>query len=77
MTIANGAVIGARAVVSRDVRPYAVVAGNPARELRRRFSDEQVAELERLAWWEWPEARVRDQVEVLNSPIATRDSVGA
>ncbi len=53
-TIGHGAVIGAGAVVSGAVRPYAVVAGNPARELRRRFDDDTVAALLSLAWWDWP-----------------------
>jgi virginiamycin A acetyltransferase len=41
-------------VVSRDVAPYAVVAGNPARVVRMRFGDDDVARLLRAAWWDWP-----------------------
>lgn len=52
--VGDGAVIGAYSVVTRDVRPYAIVAGLPAREMRRRFGDEQVAALQRIAWWDWP-----------------------
>jgi acetyltransferase-like isoleucine patch superfamily enzyme len=54
VSIGDGAVIGAYSVVTRDVRPYAVAVGAPAREVRRRFSDEQVAALQQIAWWEWP-----------------------
>ncbi len=54
VSIGNGAVVASYAVVTRDVRPYAVVAGVPAREVRRRFSDEHVQALQRIAWWEWP-----------------------
>lgn len=64
--IGNGAVVGTEAVVTRDVRPYAVVAGNPAAEIRRRFSDEQIAALERIAWWDWPLERIVAQVPRLN-----------
>jgi acetyltransferase-like isoleucine patch superfamily enzyme len=68
VTIGDGAVIGARAVVTRPVRPYAVMVGVPAREVRRRFSDEQVDALLKLRWWDWPQERVRAHVDLLNSP---------
>ena len=54
VTIGAGAVVAARAVVSRDVPPYAVVAGNPARVVRTRYSPADVARLLALAWWDWP-----------------------
>lgn len=56
--IGHGAVVGAGAVVAGVVRPYAVVVGNPAREVRRRFDDATVAALLALAWWEWPAERI-------------------
>lgn len=58
VTIGTGAVVGARAVVTCDVPPYAVVAGNPARIVRRRFDDATIARLLELAWWDWPPDRV-------------------
>lgn len=56
--IGNGAVIGARAVVTGSVPPYCIVAGNPAEVIRQRFTDEQVAALLRIAWWDWPIERI-------------------
>lgn len=58
VTIAPGAIIAAKAVVTRDVAPYAVVAGNPAREIRRRFDDATITALLDLAWWDWPADRI-------------------
>lgn len=66
--VGNGAVIGACAVVASDVPPYAIAVGNPARVVRKRFSDEQIALLERIAWWEWPLEKVLANVDVLSSP---------
>ena len=66
ITIGHGAVIGARAVVTKDVRPYAVVAGVPAREIRRRFTDEQVDALLEIAWWDWPDEQIIREADALN-----------
>ena len=68
VTIGDGAVLGTKAVVAKDVRPYAIVVGNPAREIGRRFSDEQVEALLRIKWWEWPTEQVKEHVALLCSP---------
>lgn len=67
VSIGHGAVIAAGAVVSRDVRPYAVMAGNPAREVKRRFDDDMVDALLALEWWHWPVERIRKAVALLQS----------
>jgi acetyltransferase-like isoleucine patch superfamily enzyme len=66
--IGSGAVIGANAVVAKDVRPYAVVVGNPAREVRRRFNDREVQALLDIAWWDWPMEDILAHVPELCSP---------
>ena len=58
-TIGKGALVGAGAIVTRDVAPYTIVVGNPAKPVRRRFPEEIAARLERLAWWDWDHERLR------------------
>jgi chloramphenicol O-acetyltransferase type B len=65
--IGHGAVVGSRALVTRDVEPYTIVGGHPARPIRKRFSDEEIAMLLELAWWEWPLEQIRDAMPLLCS----------
>jgi acetyltransferase-like isoleucine patch superfamily enzyme len=63
--IGNGAVIGAKSVVTKNVAPYSIVAGNPARAIRDRFTREQQEALLKIGWWNWDEAKVREAVPML------------
>jgi phosphonate metabolism protein (transferase hexapeptide repeat family) len=58
VTMGNGSVAGAGAIVTKDVPPFAIVAGNPARLLRFRFPPDVVDALLHIAWWDWPHARL-------------------
>jgi acetyltransferase-like isoleucine patch superfamily enzyme len=65
VTIGDGAVVAARAVVTKNVPPYAIVAGNPARVIRYRFSDDTIARLLRIRWWDWDIAKIKQNVPAM------------
>jgi carbonic anhydrase/acetyltransferase-like protein (isoleucine patch superfamily) len=66
--IGHGAVVAARAVVTRDVEPYEIVAGNPARHIKYRFDEPTREALLRIAWWDWPEEKVSRLRPEIDSP---------
>lgn len=63
--IGDGAIIAANTVVTKDVEPYTIVAGNPAREIKKRFSDERINELLELKWWNWEIDKITKNVNIL------------
>lgn len=65
--IGNGAIIAAGSVVVADVPAYGIVGGNPARLLKKRYSDAEIELLERIAWWDWPVEKVTEHVRVIMS----------
>jgi acetyltransferase-like isoleucine patch superfamily enzyme len=69
VTIHDGAVIGAKAVVTKDVEPYTIVAGNPAHVIKKRFSDKEISRLLKLQWWNWPDEKIRKSIPLLCSEI--------
>ncbi|HXB66324.1 MAG TPA: CatB-related O-acetyltransferase [Solirubrobacteraceae bacterium] len=67
VTVGDGAVVAAWSVVSKDVAPYTIVAGAPARPVRTRFSEETIASLLRIRWWDWQEEAVLERIDDLTS----------
>jgi hypothetical protein len=68
VSIGDGAVVATGSLVVRDVEPYQIVGGNPARPIRSRFDPETVAALLRIAWWNWPDDKVLAHVDQLCGP---------
>ena len=67
VNIGHGAVVAAGSLVASDVPPYAIVAGNPARVVRRRYDDADVERLLRAAWWDWPVELVSEHARTIMS----------
>ncbi|AXK50719.1 CatB-related O-acetyltransferase [Spiroplasma alleghenense] len=64
--IGNGAVIGAEALVTKDVPDYAVVGGNPAKIISFRFNEEEIKQLNQISWWDWDSQKITDNLENLS-----------
>ena len=69
--IGDGAVVAAEAVVTKDVPPYAIVAGNPARVIKYRFPQDVIEKLERIAWWNWSSEKLAACKEDMRGDVAT------
>jgi virginiamycin A acetyltransferase len=72
--IGDGAIIAAKSVVTKDVPPYAIVGGNPAQIIRKRFSDSQIQYLLDLKWWDWEIAEITRHLQTLTSPPNTDEN---
>jgi acetyltransferase-like isoleucine patch superfamily enzyme len=69
VSVGHGCVIGARTVVAKDIPPFAVVVGSPPRIIRYRFDPATIERILRVAWWDWPEAKINENAELFYLPI--------
>lgn len=67
VTIGDGAVIGSRAVVTKDVEPYTIVGGVPAKAIRKRFDEQTIEKLEKIGWWNWNEEQIRQNIGAIQA----------
>ncbi|MFK7000349.1 CatB-related O-acetyltransferase [Flavobacterium oreochromis] len=67
VTIGDGAIIATNSTVTKDVAPYSIVGGNPVQLIRKRFSEEIIAELLRIEWWHWDIEKITQNVQLLTS----------
>lgn len=75
VTVGNGAVLAAGSVVTKDVPPYTIVAGVPAKQIRKRFSDKVIQEIEALQWWDKSEAELEKIKPLFFKDFTNRESI--
>ena len=68
VTIGDGAVIANNSHVVKDVKPYTIVGGNPAKHIKYRFEEETISKLLKIRWWEWDDEKIRENVNYISSP---------
>ena len=67
VTIGDGAIIATNSTVIKDVEPYSIVGGNPANEIKKRFSEDTITKLLELKWWDWDINKITENVQNLTN----------
>lgn len=65
VTIGDGTIIATKSVISKDVEPYSIVGGNPAKLIRKRFLEEKIKELLEMKWWDWSIGEITENINYL------------
>lgn len=65
--IGDGAIVGARSVVTKDIPPYTIVGGVPAKTIKKRFDDDVITKLRQLQWWDWPFDKVQQHLQLITN----------
>ena len=69
VTIGDGAIVGTRAVVTKDIPPYTIVGGIPAKPIRKRFDDQTISRLEQIKWWDWPKEKIAENIDAIKAGL--------
>lgn len=65
INIGHGAVVGAGSIVTKNIEPYSIVAGNPAKEIRKRFDSDKIESLLKISWWDWTDEKIIQNADLL------------
>lgn len=68
VTIGDGAIIGANSFVNKDIEPYSIVTGTPAKHQKFRFEEKLIAQIQKIKWWDWNETKIKENILLFQNP---------
>lgn len=75
VTVGNGAVLAANSLITKNVEPYSIVSGSPAKHARFRFDEETIAKLQEIAWWNWNDEKIKRNATFFRNPATFFDKI--